>query len=155
MNFQRLPFNVLILVFSTAFISTAVKAQYVSGKGNDVTTPLHLIKPDYVTPYGETTKENVKEVLDRVYSYLDTVTPAQLINPRTKENIADISKADTGSIFKQGDFRLTSYEWGVTYTGMLEAGLATGDKKFIDYTIQRVNFIGQESQIGPTSASLA
>ena len=146
MNFQRLPFNVLILVVFTAFISTAAKAQYVSGKGNDVTTPLHLSKPEYLTPYGGATKESVKEVLDRVYNYLDTVTPIQLVNPRTNENIADISKADTGSIFKQGDFRLTSYEWGVTYTGMLEAGMATGDKKFIDYTIQRVDFIGKVAQ---------
>ena len=62
MNSQRLPFNVLIVAVFTAFIFTAADAQYVSGKGNDVTTPLHLIKPDYITPYGETTKENIKEV---------------------------------------------------------------------------------------------
>jgi rhamnogalacturonyl hydrolase YesR len=46
-----------------------------------------------------------------------------------------------GLKFKQGDFRLLSYEWGVTYTGMLEATQATADPKFADYTIKRLNFI--------------
>lgn len=117
------------------------QAQYVSGKGNDVTAPLHLTKPDYVTPYGETTPEKVKAVLDRVYTYLDGVTPAQLTDKTSKEKV-DIAKAGPNTIFQPGDFRLTSYEWGVTYTGMLEAGAATGDKRYTAYTIKRVNFLG-------------
>jgi unsaturated rhamnogalacturonyl hydrolase len=52
-----------------------------------------------------------------------------------------LKNSNANSVFKQGDFRLTSYEWGVTYTGMLEAGAATGDKKFTDYTTSRINFI--------------
>lgn len=118
-------------------------AQYVTGKGNDVTTPLHLTKPDYTTPYGETTPEKVKQVLDRVYYYLDTVTPVQLVDKTTKAVITNLSDANSNSIFKQGDFRLLSYEWGVTYTGMLEAGAATGDKKYTSYTLQRINFIAE------------
>ncbi len=45
-------------------------------KTNDVTTPLHLLKPDYPIPYGAPTIDNVTEVLNKVYNYLDTVTPA-------------------------------------------------------------------------------
>lgn len=146
MTTKRLPLYVPVLTACSVLFSIASHAQYVSGKGNDVTTPLHLSKPDYVTPYGETTTEKVKLVLDRVHAYLSNVTPMQLVSRATKENISGIAKADTGSIFKQGDFRLTSYEWGVTYTGMLEAGMATGDKKFTDYTIQRVNFLGEAAQ---------
>lgn len=119
-----------------------VTAQYVTGKGNDATTPLHLMKPDYTIPYGETTKEEVVDVLDRVYHYLNNVTPMQLIDKTTKAGISDLSKANANSIFKQGDFRLISYEWGVTYTGMLEASAATGDKKYATYTFDRINFIG-------------
>lgn len=92
-----------------------VAAQYVSGKGNDATTPLHLSKPDYVTPYGETTPQQIKAIIDRVYHYLDTVTPMQLIDKTTKAAITDLSKADSNTIFQPGDFRLFSYEWGVTY----------------------------------------
>ncbi|MBO9620334.1 MAG: glycoside hydrolase family 88 protein [Niabella sp.] len=118
-------------------------AQYVQGGGNDASTPLHLMKPDYVTPYGETTGKSVKAVLDRVFLYLDSVTPMQLISKDTRALVTDLSKVDGACIFKPGDFRLISYEWGVTYTGMLEAAAATGDNRYKRYTIDRVNFIGE------------
>src|SRR5690606_6694158 len=57
--------------------------------------------------------------------------------------VHNLKKADQNSIFKQGDFRLISYEWGVTYTGMLLAGQVTGDKKFSEYTAKRVDFISE------------
>jgi rhamnogalacturonyl hydrolase YesR len=149
MNRKQWPSDacaLVVFVFFFIFFTIDSNAQYVSGQGNDVTTPLHLSKPAYLTPYGETTGEKVKEVLDRVRTYLDNVTPMQLVSRSAKEKTVAIQNADTGSMFKQGDFRLTSYEWGVTYTGMLEAGMATGDKRFTDYTIQRINFIGQVAQ---------
>ncbi|SDL65308.1 Rhamnogalacturonyl hydrolase YesR [Pedobacter sp. ok626] len=116
-------------------------AQYTTSKGNDVTTPLHLLKPDYVTPYGQTKLADVKKVLDRVYNYLDAVTPYQLVDKISNQAFNNLGSLNANTIFKQGDFRLISYEWGVTYTGMLEAGVAMGDKKYIDYTTQRMQFI--------------
>src|SRR5918993_3324774 len=109
-------------------------------KGNDVTTPLHAMKVDYPTPYTPPKIEAVKAVLDKVYHYLDAVTPAQLVHRKTGDAVT-LSAVDTNTIVKPGDFRLTSYEWGVTYSGMLEAGAATGDKKFTDYTKSRTEFI--------------
>jgi unsaturated rhamnogalacturonyl hydrolase len=133
--FKALPLGILIMVSgSTAF------AQYTTSKGNDVTTPLHLLKPDYPTPYGETKPADIKVVLDRVYNYLDASTPVQLVDKTSKEPV-DVKKANENSIFKQGDFRLISYEWGVTYTGMLLAGEVTGDKKYTDYSAKRMTFI--------------
>jgi rhamnogalacturonyl hydrolase YesR len=41
---------------------------------------------------------------------------------------------------------LLSYEWGVTYSGMLRAGQTTGDARFTDYVAKRMKFI---SDIGP------
>lgn len=117
-------------------------AQYTTLKGNDSTTPLHLLKPDYVTPYGETKPADVKVVMDKVFNYLDAQTPMQLVDKTSGAVVSDLKKANANSIFKAGDFRLISYEWGVTYTGMLEAGAATGDKKYTDYTTKRINFIG-------------
>lgn len=134
----------IIVLFSTAvFAVKTVTAQYVSGKGNDTNMPLHLTKPDYVTPYGETTIQKVKIILDKVYAYLDKATPMQMVDNETKDRITDLSNVGANSIFKPGDFRLISYEWGVTYTGMLEAGIATGDKRFTQYTTDRLNFIGE------------
>lgn len=139
MHMLKTGFPVMLtLAGSLAMLPAA--AQYVTAKGNDATTPLHLLKPDYTIPYGETTKAQVKDVLDRVYIYLNNTTPMQLIDKTTKAPVS-LSDADAGSVFRQGDFRLISYEWGVTYTGMLEAAAATGDKKYADYTLDRIHFI--------------
>ncbi|KRT13515.1 glycosyl hydrolase family 88 [Pedobacter ginsenosidimutans] len=116
-------------------------AQYVEHRGNDVTSPLHLLKPAYVTPYGETKMADVKASLDRIYSYLDKTTPFELIDKVSGKVVSDLKKADSSSVFKPGDYRLTSYEWGVTYTGMLEVATATGDQKFKDYTVKRISFL--------------
>ncbi|MGZ5189970.1 MAG: glycoside hydrolase family 88/105 protein [Flavisolibacter sp.] len=115
----------------------------IAQKPNDVTAPLHLMKPDYPVTYGAPEIKNVKTVLDRVFHYLDSVTPAQFVHRKTGDVINSLNSIDTNTIVKPGDFRLTSYEWGVTYSGMLEAGKATGDKKFSDYTKSRVEFIAK------------
>ena len=126
-----------LTVFTISFlylivVSFAAVAQ-TAPKSNDVNTPLHLLQPDYPVQYGVPVKDSVKKVLDRIYNYLDAVTPAQLVNRKTNEAVTDYAKADSNTIFKPGDFRLMSYEWGVTYSGMLLVAAATGDKKFADY----------------------
>lgn len=110
-------------------------------RGNDVTVPLHALQPDYKVPYGKPDIQQVKLLLDRVYNYLDSVTPAQLVDRRTRKPVSDIALVDTNTVMQQGDYRLTSYEWGVTYSGMLRIGEVTGDTKFTNYTINRLNFI--------------
>ncbi|PKA98539.1 rhamnogalacturonyl hydrolase YesR [Flavobacteriaceae bacterium MAR_2009_75] len=127
----------VFLIFG--FVSSFIVAQQPT---NDVTTPLHLMKPDYETPYEVPSQKNIIDVLDRVYNYLNSVTPAKLVNG-DGEDIADykkIKKAKETS-FKPGDFRLTSYEWGVTYAGMLLASEATGDEKYAEYTNSRLKFL--------------
>jgi rhamnogalacturonyl hydrolase YesR len=99
------------------------------------------MKPDYPTPYGQPAAEEITKVLDRVYTYLDVATPAKVINGKTKEDITDLSKLNSDAIFAPGDFRLTSYEWGVTYAGMLNVGEATGDKRYTEYTNKRLKLL--------------
>jgi unsaturated rhamnogalacturonyl hydrolase len=141
-GFSRLVLNCCFATLLFQTISQASYSQNTTSKNNDATTPLHLLKPAYITPYGETKQADVKAVLDRVYHYLNEVTPYQLIDKSSGQNISALSKLNANSVFAQGDFRLISYEWGVTYTGMLEAGAATGDKRFTDYTLNRLNYIG-------------
>lgn len=123
------------------FVSINVHAQTQPAKRNDSNTPLHALQPDYPVPYGAPALEDVKKVLNRIYNYLEASTPVQIENRQSGEAVTDFSKADSNTIFKAGDFRLTSYEWGVTYSGMLEAGDATSDKKFTEYTSKRLQFI--------------
>ena len=109
--------------------------------GNDVTAPLHAMRVDYPVPYEAPTAASIKTVLDRIYNYLDTTTPPQFINRTTRQPVTDFSIADSNTVFKQGSFRITSYEWGVTYAGMLNAGEATGDAKYTNYTRQRLQLL--------------
>lgn len=62
-----------------------------SQKINDSTTPLHLLQPDYATPYGKPDANEIKMVLNRVYNYLDQATPMQLIDKNSKKVITDYS----------------------------------------------------------------
>ena len=55
--------------------------------------------------------------------------------------LTDLTKIDEHTTLKPGDFRIVSYEWGVTYAGMLLASEATGDPRFRNYTETRLKFI--------------
>ena len=107
----------------------------------DATTPLHLLKPDYTMPYGIPKGEDVTAVLNRIHGYLNSVTPTGFINGKTDVPVTNLTKIDGDTILARGDFRIVSYEWGVTYAGMLLASEATGDPRFRDYTEKRLSFI--------------
>jgi rhamnogalacturonyl hydrolase YesR len=125
----------IALIFATCIAAAQVKT------GNDVTAPLHAMKVDYPVPYEAMQKEDIKKVLDRVFNYLDAVTPAQMVNKQTNEIVQDVTKIDSNTVLKKADFRLTSYEWGVTYAAMLRAGETTGDKKYTNYVKERFDFL--------------
>lgn len=82
------------------FFSITVLAQ---PKTNDVTTPLHLLKPDYPVAYGASTIDNVTRVLNKVYNYLDAATPAQFVDKRTGKVVSNLANIDTNVMLKQGD----------------------------------------------------
>lgn len=127
-------------IVSALLLAQTVACAQAQQKATDATAPLHALKPDYPVPYTIATPGEVRSVLDRVFNYLDAVTPAVFISRRTGK-IFNGNEPDTNIVFQKADFRLTSYEWGVTYAGMLAAGEATGDKKFSAYTATRINFL--------------
>lgn len=112
-------------------------------KVNDVTTPLHTLQPDYPTPYGIPEVEEIEKTLSRVFDYLDANTPYTLVDKDSGQEIKNYNIENNNSIMEPGDFRLTSYEWGVTYAGMLLASEQTGDPKFAAYTTKRLNYLAK------------
>ncbi len=104
---------------------------------------LHAMKPVYTVPYEPMAKEDIKKVLDKVFNYLDAVTPAQMINKKTNEAVTDPAAIDSNTAVKQGDFRITSYEWGVTYSALQWASDITGDKKYTAYVKDRFDFFAK------------
>jgi len=135
---KRMKPLALALVVACAAHASAQQAPAPQEKGPAAADAmLHALDVHYPTPYRAMDVAEVKAVLDRVFLYLDRVTPAEVIDQRTGAPITDLSQPDPNAVLKPGDFRLTSYEWGVTYMGMLAAGAATGDRRYTDYTIRR------------------
>jgi unsaturated rhamnogalacturonyl hydrolase len=127
----------LAAVVSCALTAATALAQ-TAAPGTDATTPLHRLKPDYPVPYGSTTPEAVTEVLRRVLGFAEASTPPGWVDAATNAPIADLKTAKGAIAPTPGAFRLTSYEWGVTYSGMLRAGEATGDPRFAQYVASRL-----------------
>lgn len=113
------------LLLTAACSAQNGKAPKAGATANDTNTALHLMQPGYDVPYGVPTKDDIKASLDRVFKCVDTGTPY-------------------GEGARGGMFRLTSYEWGVTYSGMLTGGEATGDKAYTDYTKTRHSYLAEQ-----------
>lgn len=91
----------------------------------------------------EAQQKQIKEVLDRVYHYLDRSTPARIVDRETGRVIDNYSKIDERSVLERGAFGITTYEWGVTYSGMLKVAEITGDAQYADYTRERLLLVGE------------
>jgi len=140
---RRFCFACILPLFLSIIFFIKTNAQQKPAEKNDVTAPLHALQPDYPVPYKAMSQSDIKNILDKVYNYLEAVTPARMINKSTGKEVNDITKLDTNTIIEQKDFRLTSYEWGVTYSAMLRTAETTGDKKYADYARTRFDFLAK------------
>jgi len=138
---MKIPINILGTIILSIIFYGGINAQIQDRPATDATTPLHALQPEYPTPYGAPSIDSIKAVLNKVYNYLNRVTPAKIIDKNTKQEITDFSKLNKDAAFAPGDFRLISYEWGVTYAGMLHANNVTGDKRYAEYTAERLKLI--------------
>src|SRR5690348_5664165 len=98
------------------------------------------VAPSYPTPYEPATPEQIKAVLTRTADYLDTASPikvVKVIDRDHREPVTDLTKLSGPVAFDRTDFLITSYEWGVCYSGMLLAAEATGDARYKEYAASR------------------
>lgn len=109
----------------------------------DANTPLHLLRPAYAVPYGAPAPDKVLEVLQRVRGYLDGATPARIVDRASGQPLDDLAKPGTAPAIDPGAFRITSYEWGVVFSGMLLAADVTGDAAFRDYVSRRLELLAK------------
>lgn len=119
------PILTTIIAIAFTALSSNASAQ---NEINDQNTPLHLMQPQYDTPYGIPAETEVKATIDRVLAYLEQAMPA------TAE----------GNKLAKGSFRLTSYEAGVLYAAMLNAGKQTGDERFTRFAADRLGLIARQ-----------
>lgn len=97
---------------------------------------------DYPFPYRAVTPEQIADVLNRVHAFVEPRTPWRMVHRETGAPITDFSSANPDAVLEQGQFQMVSYEWGVTYRGMIQAHEATGDARFKDYVEKRMQLLG-------------
>lgn len=142
MNHYKLGAMAAMAALALCACSKSDKDASASDEINDSTTPLHLLQPDYKVPYGELSADSVQATLDRVFRYIDSVTPAKVVD--SLGNVYDHrAELPMGAMLNQGTFRLTSYEWGVTYQALLDATKILGDPKYKAYAVGRMKFLNE------------
>ncbi|MBQ3771027.1 MAG: glycoside hydrolase family 88 protein [Bacteroidaceae bacterium] len=129
----------LIAVACVAQLACANIAAQNAEPVNDMTTPLHLLKPNYRVTYGELEAKDVKATLDRIFAYIDAQTPARLV--KDGKEIGKVKKLPEGAALDRGAFRIGSYEWGITYQALIDASAITGDAKYKNYVTRRFDFL--------------
>lgn len=129
---KRLLFLLLQL---TAFVAVSAQVK------NDVTTPLHALQPDYPVAYGVPDTAEIRQTLDRIFRYLDAVTPAVLEDGKSGRPVVNRQQVNADSRIRPGDFRLTSYEWGVVYSALLSAADILKEDRYKGYVKSRMEFL--------------
>lgn len=112
-------------------------------KINDSNTQLHLMKAAYPMPYEIPEPKKIIYELSKVLNFLEKSTPSNLIDKTTKKIISQKNHVNENTIIPNSTFRLTSYEWGVTYFGLLKFAQISGNEKFSNYTIKRLEMISR------------
>jgi rhamnogalacturonyl hydrolase YesR len=98
------------------------------------------VKVDDPTPYEPATEAQIRAVLERVHAYVDEAAPVRPIDADTGD-AAPLDQLPGHAALARTDFLIATYEWGVTYAGMLRAAEVTGDARYRDYTDERVTAI--------------
>jgi len=109
----------------------------------DANTPLHLLQAEYPFNYELNSVEFIKSKMDNILQYLSQVTPTAITNTKTQKNVSNLDDINQYSQLKKGDFRLTTYEWGVTYAAMLRLAQVTDDDNYLNYTRERFTFLAK------------
>ncbi|HEU4778929.1 MAG TPA: glycoside hydrolase family 88 protein, partial [Steroidobacteraceae bacterium] len=99
------------------------------------------LKVDYPTRYELASVDDVRKTLEHVHAYVDKAAPVQVIDGETGAPVADLARLPANVALARTDMQILTYEWGVTYAGMLRSAQVTGDKRYNEYTRARVSAI--------------
>jgi unsaturated rhamnogalacturonyl hydrolase len=88
------------------------------------------------------TQDSIREVMNRVHGYLLTATPLRPVNGDTGAAVTLDTMPKNVALAKTV-MHIDTYEWGVTYSGMLRATEVTGDQRYKAYVNERLTGIAR------------
>ena len=83
------------------------------------------------------TEASIREVMNREYGYLLTATPLRPIDGDTGAAVS-LNNMPKNVALGHTDMQIATYEWGVTYAGMMRATQITGDDRYLSYVNYRL-----------------
>src|SRR4051812_32420203 len=168
-KFSRYPAMKLTFLHCTAMVAVALSASislHAEGPFRNRDNPdLHdEAEGTYPIPYQLPKPEEIKAVLERIYTNLDRAMATQVVNSKTGEPIKDLTVFNADAIASEGErngFHVLTYATGVTHAGMLAAADATGDPRYREFVRRHLQFIGdtipyfaaQAAKIGVANSS--
>lgn len=131
-----------VVLFSTFLaLAGALGAQTPAAAPTATPTSNASRGPAYPIPYAPVSVEEIKRSLDRVLAYIETAAPVKIKDADSGQAVGDLAQLPKNPVFERTDFALTSYEWGVTYSGALLAAQATSDARYRDYVTSRLHAV--------------
>lgn len=138
---MRFPLRSFLTLASVCCFLSEVPAAAAGKSTASPGTPSTAVEPAYPVPYGLATASELNADLDRVLVYLEASSPAGLVDLETGETVVDAASISGTTALTWKDFRVTSYEWGVTYSGMLLAGQHTRNPRYQAYVESHLSVI--------------
>src|SRR5687768_9176689 len=84
------------------------------------------------------TQASIRAVMNRVHGYLLTAAPLRPVNGDTGVAVS-LDNMPRNVALARTTLRIDSYEWGVTYAGMLQATSVTSDQRYRNYVNTRLS----------------
>jgi unsaturated rhamnogalacturonyl hydrolase len=145
MKKYNIPFMLPVALLASSLFSFNTSAQV---PGPDAAPGIGLWRsdPDYPMPYGVVAEEQVLSTMQRLTDYIDRNCPIRWIDLESRQPITPGDSSVQQPGLEYGLFAPVSYEWGVTYAGLLLAAEVTGDARYLDYVRTRFEAIDAITQ---------
>ncbi|MCF7734340.1 MAG: glycoside hydrolase family 88 protein [Cephaloticoccus sp.] len=131
--------------FSSSLLGLALLAAPALAQSPAAPDPLVInsgrIPANYPVPYAPATVTEIKTVLDRVFAHVESTSPVHVVNLENHEPVTDLSRLPPRTGLHVGQFSPLSYEWGVTYAGLLLTAEVTGDERYRAHVADRLGMI--------------
>lgn len=134
----RLMFALSSLAVSAAAVAQSQATQIHTSPRVDPGVYSGRLTPNYPTPYAPATTQSIEATLQRVHAYLEQAAPMHVVDGATGAAVPNLKKLPDLVALDRTDLLILSYEWGVTYSGMLLTADITGDARYRKYTQERL-----------------
>lgn len=133
----------LLSCISTAALAQSVPTNIQTSPQADPGVYSGRLKVPYPTQYEPASENEIRATLDRIYGYLQVASPVEVLNAETGERVGNLDRLPPQVSLARTDLLIATYEWGVTYAGMLRMAEVAGDRKYRDYTDARVTALAK------------